>query len=128
DELILHAAARILAVDSEMYERETRRLRPEDRPTPEELRDAEFDVIVEPALPADEKVQAEIAEIWDRIGFARETVFGKAGAENPAAEVEKADEEAARAVATARARLQREAGELAPEDDPLGDNEDEEEG
>lgn len=90
-EHVLTVASRILSVDRELYELETARV--EDAPSPEVLRDAVFTVEVEPNLPADELAQAQIAQIWDSIGFARETVFAKAGAENPTEEAEKAEDE-----------------------------------
>lgn len=107
----LLVAARILAVDAELYKLETRRMDPSLTPSQAELAAGEFDVTLEPALPADELAQAQIAEILDRIGASRETVFAKAGIENPAEEVERAEEEAAALVERARRAEMMPAGE-----------------
>ena len=100
-EQALTVAARILAVDTELYALETRRV-PEP-PTPQDLAAAEFAVEFEPNVPADEEAQARIAQIWDSLGMSAETVFGKAGVENPGEEVERAEVERAAAVERARA-------------------------
>jgi hypothetical protein len=90
--LALTAAARILAVDPELYALETRRLA--DPPPPADLAAVEFDATVEPNVPSDEKGQAEVAAIWlNQLGVSRVTAWGKAGVENPEQELERADEE-----------------------------------
>jgi hypothetical protein len=89
--LALQTAARILAVDAEMYAAETRRLKAP--PSQAELASAEFDCVLAPAIPADELAAAQVAQIWDSIGVSRETVFGKLGIEKPLEEMERVEQE-----------------------------------
>jgi hypothetical protein len=90
----LSVAARLIAADTRLYELEVRDLPGTPRPTADQLRNAVFEVRLEPNVPADEKANAEIAAIWlNQLGVSRETAFGKAGIENPAAEVERAEME-----------------------------------
>ena len=87
----LYTAARLIAADARLYALEVPDVPGIGRPTPAELAEAVFSVTVEPAIPADEKANAEVASIWlNELGVSRETALGKAGVENPAGEVERA--------------------------------------
>lgn len=86
--LALRTAARLLAVDAQMYQAETARLK--SPPSQAELGQAEFDCVLTPNIPADELAAAQVAQIWDAIGVSRETVFGKLGIEKPLEEIERA--------------------------------------
>lgn len=93
-ELALTTAARLLAHDPEMYELETRALEPQDVPSAAELGTAEFGVTIEPNIPADEEANTRIASMWvNDLGASRKTALGKAGIEDPEAELERALEE-----------------------------------
>lgn len=89
--LALRTAARLLAVDAEMFAAETARLA--TPPSRSELGAAEFDCVLTPAIPADELAAAQVAQIWDAIGASRETVFGKLGIERPLEEMDRVDAE-----------------------------------
>ena len=87
----LWAAARLIAADARLYALEARDLPDVGRPSMAQLAAADFAVTLEPAIPADEKSNAEVAGIWfNQLGVSQETALGKAGVENPAAEVERA--------------------------------------
>lgn len=89
-ELALRTAARIVSSDTDLLRQE----RPDAQPTAAALRDAVFQVEVEPVIPADEKANAETAAIWfNQLLASQETALGKAGVEDPAREVEKAQTE-----------------------------------
>ena len=89
-EQALWTAARLIGSDQRLVDAEVREYEV-GRPTPEQLRRAEFAVTLEPNIPADEKSNAEIAAIWlSQLGVSQETALGKAGVENPAGEVERA--------------------------------------
>ena len=89
-EQALWTAARLIGSDQRLIDAEVREYEV-GRPTPEQLRRAEFAVTLEPNIPADEKSNAEIAAIWlSQLGVSQETALGKAGVENPAGEVERA--------------------------------------
>lgn len=89
--LALRTAARILALDQELFTVETARV--EKPPTQADLQAAEFTVTLEPRIPSDELGQAQIAQIWDLLGVSRETVFGRLGIEHPLEEIDRADAE-----------------------------------
>lgn len=90
--LALKTAAVILANDPELLRLETARL--EAKPSAEALKTAYFDVVLEPAIPADEKGNAEIASLWlNELGVRRVTAFAKAGIENPQREADEAEAE-----------------------------------
>lgn len=96
----LSTAARLIGTDSRLYELEARDLDETGRPTQAELLDATFAVTLEPNIPADEKANAEVAAIWfNQLRTSHETALGKAGIENPKAEVERALEERERELA-----------------------------
>lgn len=85
----LWTAARILAVDSELYAVETANLT--DPPSPAELAEADFSVSLAPNVPADAKADAERASILlNDLGASRETALAVAGVENPQEEIERA--------------------------------------
>lgn len=85
----LWTAARILAVDSELYAIETVNLG--EPPSAAELAEAEFTVSLIPNVPADAKADAERASILlNDLGASRETALAVAGVENPQEEIERA--------------------------------------
>lgn len=96
-ELALTTAARILAVSPDLLTIETARL--EVAPSAAALAAAQFDVTLEPNVPADELAAAQIASIWlNQLGVSSETAFGKAGVEHPLEELERVEEERGRQV------------------------------
>lgn len=105
--LALKTAASILAHDTELYRLETARL--DAAPGAEALKGAHFDVVLEPAIPADEKSNAEIASLWlNELGVRHVTALAKAGIENPQTEAEEAEKERQTEMAPRRS----EAGQL----------------
>jgi uncharacterized protein YggU (UPF0235/DUF167 family) len=91
-ELALTTAARITSQDARLLKLESRGL--EQAVTANDLTDAEFAVTLEPVIPADGKANAEVAAILlNQLGSSQETALGKAGIEEPAKEIERAQKE-----------------------------------
>ena len=91
-ELALTTAARITSQDARLLKLESRGL--EQAVTANDLTDPEFSVTWEPVIPADGKANAEVAAILlNQLGSSQETALGKAGIEEPAKEIERAQKE-----------------------------------
>lgn len=104
-ELALWTAARILAVDKELYDIETANLK--DPPTQAELAEADITAVLLANVPADAKADAEVGSIlYNMLGASQETALARAGIDNPQEEIE-------------RARAEREA-DLTPFSAPAG--------